>query len=336
MDQRTNVHVPCWLLLGLLLSGATRLTNKLSPPGVESMLYCTATQHTFGKRERMKATHPSAVFVCASSANYMTVLYQFLNEAVFGNNRFPDGPQFDIWNCFPEIARFWSILQISQCAFAGLIQSSSQSFQGCQPKTECRQIIPMAFNHCNIRFFSTNFIYQIMGIMKHQLDHLTECLAFFFPNKPLSIQVWCLGNATCVVDNGTCTGTAGGAGVTTCKWWTKQNFTWNRDLFDKISWRFFWLPTKNGEFLLTEQTNVPWFGKNVRDLGKHLQDLGMFSRKCDMEGLRESTLDVQISPACKTWGCAACGNWYPWHMTSHWQWYSGTPTSSARLTLKQT
>lgn len=34
------------------------------------------------------------------SMNFWMRLY------VLGNNRFPDGPQFDIWNCFPEIARF--------------------------------------------------------------------------------------------------------------------------------------------------------------------------------------------------------------------------------------
>ena len=184
------------------------------------MLYCTATQHTFGKRERMKATHPSAVLVCASSANYMTVFYEFLNEAVCTWKQ--QIPGWTPIRYMELLSRNCTILQISQCAFAGLIQSSSQSFQGCQPKTECRQIIPMAFNHCNIRLC---FFPQILyikswvprNIMKHQLDHLTECLAFFFPNKPLSIQVWCLGNATCVVVNGTCTGTAGGAGVTTCK-----------------------------------------------------------------------------------------------------------------------
>ena len=144
-----------------------------------------------------------------------------------------------IWNCYPEIALF---LHISQCAFAGLIQSSSQSFQGCQPKTDVDKSYPwpstIATSGC---VFSTNKIYQIFksrvprNIMKHQLDHLTECSAFF-PNKPWSIQVWCLGNATCVVVNGTCTGTAGGAGVATCKW-TNHDFTWNHDFFDQISWR---------------------------------------------------------------------------------------------------
>lgn len=133
--MKNNVHVPWWLLLGLLLSGATRLTNKLSPPGVESMLYCTATQHTLVRENVWKQpiqvlflyAHPQQT-IWQFSMNFWMRLYLETTDSRMDPN--------SIWNCFPEIARFWSILQISQCAFAGLIQSSSQSFQGCQPKTE--------------------------------------------------------------------------------------------------------------------------------------------------------------------------------------------------------
>ena len=115
--------------------------------GKHALLYSYSTH--IGKRKRMKATHPRAVLVCASSANYMTVSYQFLNEAVcIWKQHIPGWTPIRYMEL---LSRNCTILQISQCAFAGLIQSSSQSFQGCQPKTECRQIIPTAFNHCNIR-----------------------------------------------------------------------------------------------------------------------------------------------------------------------------------------
>lgn len=149
--------------------------------GKHALFYSYSTH--IGKRERMKATHPSAVFVCASSANYMTVFYEFLNEAVFGNNRFPDGPQFDMEllsrNC--TILIDFADLPMCLCGTNPVVITILPRLSA---QNGTIQIIPMAFNHCNIRlcFFSTKKIYiksrVPRNITKHQLDHLTECLFF--------------------------------------------------------------------------------------------------------------------------------------------------------------